>query len=74
MRQSCCVLNSSVVTVPDAALLVAKVKITTPDRVPQTKFETPHIDDLLFALATVNGDHVITRRDEGQTFGLIEVR
>ena len=28
IRQSCCVLNSRVVTVADAALLVASVKIT----------------------------------------------
>jgi hypothetical protein len=45
-----------------------------PDCVPQTQVETPHIDDLLIALTTVYGHHLIAAGDECQTFGLIEVR
>ena len=40
-----------------------------PDGVPQTQVETPHIDDLLSALTTVYGDHLIAARDECQTWG-----
>jgi hypothetical protein len=44
------------------------------DCVPQIQVETPYIDELLIALTTVDGHHLIAARDESQTFGLIEVR
>jgi hypothetical protein len=59
--------------VVDASFDSHRIKATL-DGVPQAEVETSHIDDLLSALATVYGDHMIAARDECQTLRLIEVR